>query len=258
MTKTTLLLLFFYVVCPIHAQTAGNPIQAVGEREWTMGLSGNYMNQEIGNVTAISKRVLVKSAWGVTPWISLYGLLGTVQLSMNKHTLGISDYKDQYRFAYGAGFHVQFDLNPETENGIGLWGIAQVLKYPSKGSFTKTVQYQSSSMVSEFAMKYDCGELMFCAGWIIPIKTVRLYGGGAGWATRRMDTKKEYVIDNDNVKQYIGEKKAEYQSGVWTGGIAGIEFILPQRYAISIEGLVFNRKNYQIMVGICQTGSPDW
>lgn len=242
----------------VSAQISGNPVEAINKREWTVGLSGNYINQQMEYTTAVSKRILVKSAWGIEDWLNIYGLFGSVQLSMNRNVPGIRDYKDKSRMGYGLGANVQFDLNPEVENGIGLWGGIQFLKYVSEGTFNKTAQSNGGDVLHEFAMKYDCGEMTVCAGWIIPIKSVRLYGGGAGWAIQRTDRKKEYLVENDGSKRYIGEQKGEYQSDFWTGAVVGVEFLLPQRYFFTVEGIVFNEQNYQIRIGICQTGSPEW
>ncbi len=258
MIKTIQIFLCFHVACFLFAQTAGNPVQAIDQREWTMGLSGNYLHQQLGNEIAVSKRLLIKSMWGVRRGIGIYGLLGTVQLSMNTNKPGITDYKDKFRFGYGLGLHVQTDLNRGVENSIGLWGGIQVLKFVSKSSFLKSVQFQGENYTREFGMKYDWGEMMMCAGFVVPIRILRLYGGGAGWASLRHDSKKEYLTDSSNSRQLMGEAKGDYQSGVWSGGILGIEFILPNRYSFSVEGLVFNKQNYQIMVGISQTGSPGW
>jgi hypothetical protein len=241
----------------LHAQMAGNPVHAVGKREWTVGLSGNYLNQNLVNAKAVSRRFLAKSMWGVNDWLGLYGLIGTVQLSMNIDKKEVQNYKDRLRFAYGAGFHWQINLNAEAENSLGLWGDAQVMKFLSENSYYLPSQSMIGSMTDQFLLTYDWGEALVCGGLVLPVRNFRFYGGGAAWGLRRMDTKKQYRIDANSTSQYVGQSKGTYQSGYWTGGIIGIEWDLPQRYSISIEGLVFNKENYQIMVGISQTGSPE-
>jgi hypothetical protein len=242
----------------LSAQIAGNPVRTVDKREWTMGLSGNYLNQEMGPTTAVSRRILVKSAFGVDRWLSLYGLFGTVQLSMNRKLPGVHDYRDRFRFGYGAGLQVCFDLNPAAEKSPGFWGGLQVLKFVSEGTFTTALQFQGSELIRRFDLKYDCGEMTLCGGLLFPIGKFTVYGGAAGWATSRTDTKKEYLVDNTGSKQYRGQAIGDFESGLWSGGILGVEYMLPQRVSVSIEAMAFNKNNYQIMVGICQTGSPEW
>jgi len=242
----------------LFSQTAGNPIQAVGQRQWTMGLSGNYMNQEMEYNTAASKRVLMKSMWGVNPWLGLYGTIGMVQLSLDDDRPDIADYKDRFRFAYGAGLHWQFDITDVGNEGLGIWGDIQVLKFNSQGSFLKHIPVQDDTITRTFGMKYDWGEMLMSGGFVLPMKNMRIYAGGVGWVLQRKDEKRETLTDLSDVIWEAQTVRGTYQSGLWTGAIVGVEFLLPKMYSIVIEGLAFNRKNYQIMVGISQTGSSDW
>ena len=52
----------------LQAQMVGNPAGVKGEGEWTLSATGIYINQRIGNEMAISRRVLLKSIWGLMPW----------------------------------------------------------------------------------------------------------------------------------------------------------------------------------------------
>ena len=253
-----LVLAIWLIPLGLSAQTAGNPVRTVPKGQWTVGLAGNYLNQNMQTSTAVSKRVFVKSMWGVDSWLGVYGMLGAVQLSMNVKQAGVKDYKDRFRFGYGAGVHWHFPIPAQSEYGPGLWGGVQGLKFLSEATFTRPIQFQGGSLNREFAVRYDWGEMLASGGIEFPVRSVRLYFGGAAWAIRRLDTKKEYLVDGTHDKQYLGKAKGEYRSGFWSGGVVGVEITFPQNYSISIEALGFNEENYQIMVGICQTGSPEW
>ena len=136
---------------------------------------------------------------------------------------------------------------------MGIWIGGQVLRYSSQGSFFE----QSELFLKEFEMHYDAREFMGYGGIIIPFKNFRLYGAGIGWATQGLESKTEY-LEFGEITSKIGQVDGEFRSGLWTGGVIGIEILLPQQYAISLEGLFFNEENYHIMIGVSQTGRSDW
>ena len=92
---------------------------------------------------------------------------------------------------------------------------------------------------------------------IIPLKIVRFYVAGTGWAVQRLEEKAAY-IDVSGSLQFIGEEKGEYRSGFWTGIMAGFEIVLPMRYTVGIEMTYFNADSYFIVAGVSQTGILSW
>lgn len=239
-------------ICPtLFAQTFGSPIETRGTGEWTLSAVGTYMNQQVGTETTVSTRALVKSAWGITPWLDFYVMGGGVQVDLEKNDANITDYSDKYRLGYGAGLNLLFKPSRSTKFWIVAGG--QVLRFKSEGSFYEDLIVGSEMYTREFAMKYDWREVRANIGIVIPSKKFNLYLGGTGWWLQRMETKREY-LDSGSYNSFIGEESGEFRTGLWTGGMVGIEILLPHRYSISIEALFFNESDYHLMVGICQTG----
>ena len=163
--------------------------------------------------------------------------------------MAVIDYEGKYRFGYGLGFNVHVPL----KGSWTAWAGGQALRFSSEGSYFT----MSDWVTREFAMEYDSREFQGQVGVIYPYRFMRFYIAGVGWAIQRLDTKREYV-EYEGSRGYLGEEEGEYRSGLWTGGLVGIEFMLPHRYSISIEFLGFNTSNYQIMVGISQSGMSSW
>jgi len=244
-------LLVGMTVSLLQAQMVGNPVGVRGTGEWTVSAIGTYMDQQVGSETAISRRILLKSTWGAASWLDLYCIGGMAQLELLTGVINIVDYKSKYRFGYGGG--VNITLTPMRESRMEIYLGVQALRFPSEGSF----QVVGKVYTQEFEMKYDWREFQGHVGIVYPYHTLRLYAAGVVWALQRFDTKNEYW-NYRNSRNYVGESRGEYRSGVWTGGVVGLELLLPKGYAISCEGLFFNEVNYHIMVGISQTGKFDW
>ena len=104
-------------------------------------------------------------------------------------------------------------------------------------------------------MKYKWLEMKAHLGLIFKYRSVRLYVAGAGWTLNRKDRKEEY-LERENMETPLGKTEADFGSGLWTGGILGVELRISGNYTIGVESLLFNRNDYQIMIGISQTGSP--
>jgi hypothetical protein len=268
--KITCALVFFLSI-HLSAQTCGGPAGAMGKGQLTMGLSDTYQTLWHGNQQAVSNRIFLKTQYGLAPWLDVYGLLGNIQSTMKNNRTDLNNYKDKSRFTYGVGFNVMLNpaspkpkrttrrpARPASRNDIGFWGGATVIRYPAEGVYDQSINVLGYSFVREYALKYDCREVTGHAGIFIPYRFLKFYAAGVGWAIQRLDTKKEYLVGVSEEPIKVGEVKATYQSGLWTGGLIGVQIDLPQQYAITIEALGFNKANYQIMVGISQTGMQTW
>lgn len=249
-----MMLLGLMTVNRLGAQMSGNPIDARGTGQWTLSATGTYFNQHLSDET-ISKRILAKSSWGIASWLDLYCLGGAAQVQINKSSAKYTNYTSKYSFAYGAGLNMV--LKSQSLPGIWLMAGAQVLRFPSEGSFKEYLSVGSSYYEKEYGMTYDWQEVKGNIGLIFPMRSFRLYLAATGWLLQRYDTKTEY-LDDGNHKTFVGEEKGEYCTGLWTGGIIGLEILLPQRYSLSVEALFFNEYDYQVMIGICQTGGFRW
>lgn len=251
------------------AQTCGNPAGAKGRGLWTMALSGAYQTLDEGTQTAETRRILFKTQYGLGSGLDAYGLIGAVDLAMKHNSPGFSVSNDKYRIAYGAGFSFQMPSQgakpaprararnaraSRNPNPLVLFGGGNILRFPSEAVYTKPGDYWAQ----EFRLKYDSREATGHAGILIPGRTLKFYIGGAVWAVQRLDTKKQTLIASDGVETVVGTKKGKYQSGVWTGGMVGVQYDLPENYSLSVEGVAFNQEYYRIMIGISQTGIRPW
>jgi hypothetical protein len=255
------------------AQICGNPAGTGGKALVAMSISGGYQTLDHGDQRADSRRMFIKTSYGLASNLDVYGLLGGVRLDMDSGKSGVTVSDGRTRFAYGAGFSLSLN-NPKAAGkkpawrtarkassgpSIGLWGGGHIIRYPAEAVYRQSIDVAGSSFIREFALKYDCMEVTGHGGFIVPFGRMKLYAGGVGWAMQRLDTKRERLINEaDAVDQSLGKKKAKYKSGIWTGGLAAIQFDLPQNYTVSAEVIAFNQQYYQVMVGISQSGLRTW
>jgi hypothetical protein len=250
----------------LYAQTCGNPAGTAGRGLWTMSLSGAYQTLDHGSQTFISNRVFFKAMYGLAPWFDAYGLIGGTQVSMKNHDPALTDYRDKSRLAFGGGFNILLNPPPPRANrsarpsarsgsqaGIGFWGGANIIRYPAEAVYSLS----NTPFVHEFRWKYDSREITGHAGIVIPYGNLKFYAGGIGWALQRLDTKREVATDGSSSLRDV-TLKGRYQSGLWTGGMGGIQLDLPQNYSLTLEAIAFNKSYYQIMIGVSQTGVRAW
>jgi hypothetical protein len=238
------------------AQIAGNPAGTLGQPEWSVSLGGGYFYQQVGPLDGRSQRILLKVNRGLLPWLDIYALGGAADLKLLRDSETITDYEDKFRFLYGAGINVSWP--PPGNQIFRLWAGGQAFRFQSKGAFTEEIWNPSEThllLTKRYHMEYDWREIKAFAGVILDFKAVRIYAAGAGWILDRVDLKNEYW-ETHNSSTHIGKAEGEFNTGLWYGAIAGLEFPLSGNYAITMEGLAFNQQNFQIMIGISQTGSP--
>ena len=235
-----------------RAQIVGNPIEVRGAREWTVGLHVNYARQDIDSLLTTSKRLLVRSTWGLTPHLDFYLTAGAVQLDISTGEPQFSDYAGAAAFAYGAGFNFALQ-RISTERPVGVWLGGHILRFPSNGSFIESLTSTESGIYREFEMTYDWLEIQGSLGLIVPVGRFHFYASFVTVSITRRDTKAEYLIAGDS-KTLNGEDRAKYRSGLMNAALAGIELTLPGRHAVTVELMYRNKKDYRVMAGICQTG----
>jgi hypothetical protein len=252
MTTSIFIILFFTLTSGLFAQMTGNPAGTQGSGEWTVSLMGTYFTHQVGNETDISNRILLKSTWGILPWLDFYALVGVVQLEIQKTDMDVSDYKDKYRTGIGFGLNVSL-LQESDIRPFSLWLGSQALRFKSHASFMQYFDYQDR----KYEMTYDWREYKGYGGLSMRIQQIRIYAAGIGWTMNRLESKKEYW-SSAGQWEYKGKEKGEYGSDLWTGGALGVTFLLPKRYSIGLELLYFNEYNYQVMIGIYQSGREPW
>ena len=247
-------ILFILIHGGVVAQMAGNPVGAQGG-EWSIGLSTSTLRHVIGAYTSDSQRHLLKSAWGLAPFVDFYVMAGGVQLKMESDSKALEPFKGKYRLGIGTG--LKLNLIDDKTAGFGLWVDGRIFRFTAAGAYEELQMINGASYYREHKLYYDWREFRCDVGLTIPVKRVKFYAAGSLLNIWRKDTKNEYLNDGEN-KTYLGKVKDEYKSGNWIGGLAGIEVQLPERYHLSVEFLGLNKKNYQIMVGISQTGMSQW
>ncbi len=246
-------LMAFVFFSESQAQMTGNPAGVGGKGEWTIGIDGTYMTQQQAGETAFTRRLFMKSEWGLAPWLDLYALIGGVQLEIRPGDEDFLNYKDRLRLGFGAGASLILPFS-SGQNPAALWLGVQGIRFASQGSFVSRETAVLEGIQQEFAMNYDWRELRGHFGLAIPVKSLRLYLAGVVWTVQRLETKTEYLTQ-DGQKSFIAKEEGEYRSGLWTGAVAGLEIRLPYHYAIGVEAIVFNANNYFIVIGIHQTGT---
>jgi len=230
----------------LFSQMTGNPASIKGNGEFTLSVSGTYLNHELANETAISKRVLCKAIWGATSKIDLFVTLGSVGLRMKPVESGVTEFEDKKRFAIGLGLNAEL-ISPTPSSPYHVWVNAKALRFKSSGSYIINIAGTSDFYQADLVYDWREVQVALCAKYNLSAFSV--YGGVLGWVLQREDERIE-VWNN----QYWGPERQTYQPGLWTGALAGIEFALPYDYAFSVEAVAFNEMNYQIMVGVTQTG----
>ena len=250
----SVILSVFLCVGMVHAQMIGNPVESTGSGEWTISASGTYMKQYIDMPTAM-KRLFLKSNWGITRWLDLYILGGGIQLELGSTRPEVEDYKDQFRVGYGVGYNIT--LKPKFLPIFSICIGAQAIRFVSNSYFSEDFFFNNQTYQSIFEMKYDWREVKMHAGLVFPHRMFRFYAAGAVWLVQRIEYKNEYWDTGDS-RSFIGKEDGEFNSGFWTGGIVGVDILLPQNFAISVEGLFFNMYDFQIMIGVSQTGGSRW
>jgi len=250
-------LLLCFIGSGAHAQMAGSPAGSQGQGQWSISATGTFMNQQVGREIAHSQRWLLKSTYGIVPWLDFVATIGATDLRLDSRKKTIEkDYKDKHRFTFGLG--LTLTLKKETEyKPLGIFAGGHFLRFPSKGMFTETAA--SGLIFYDYHMTYDCREYFIFGGLSYRIGHVRFYGCGAGWGISRLEKKVQYHYENRDAiqedKVWDGEVNGEYQSPLWTGALAGVEVVFPKTgYFISLEGLFYNEKDHMIMVGIGQSG----
>ncbi len=252
---------------PALSQTCGNPAGTAGKGQTTIGLSGAYQTLADGKQTFKSNRLFFKAMQGLAPWLDVYGLVGGTRVQFDPIAKGIASYQDKARLAYGAGFNVLLNPAASSRTGmtrgragsarqasVGFWGGANIIRYPAEAVY----DLNSGAVVHQYRMKHDFREITGHAGIVIPFGTLKLYAGGVGWAVQRLDKKSEYLLGISADPIHKGDAKATYQSGLWTGGMSGLQVDLPGNYALTLEVIAFNKDYYQITIGVSQTGIRAW
>ncbi len=224
-------------------QSAASPVMTPGTSEWTIAAIGGYFRQGIGGTeTADSYRALLKSSWGVAPWMDLYVLGGVANLKIETTDNTVTPLEDKFKLCYGLGMNVSMKM-PGFDK-IGLWGGVQAIRWRPEGDFTEPDLIGSDLYLRRKSMKYDWRELKVFAGVAVPFGPVKFYAGGAGWWLQRKDSMTEY-LENGSSRTLVQSVENDTQSGLWTGGIAGIELSLPENFALSIEVMAFNTSNWK-------------
>lgn len=250
MNNKKIVVILFLVACiiskPVLSQMVGNPASVKGNGEFTLSVSGTYLHHVLSKETAISKRVLCKATWGATSRIDLFVTLGSVGLRMKVDQSGITEYEDKKRFAIGLGLNAEL-ISPTPDTPYHVWINAKALRFKSSGFYTVNVPGTSDFYQSDLV--YDWREVQVSLCFKYNLSAFSVYGGALGWVLQRHDERIEVWHG-----EYWGPERQVYQTGMWTGALVGIEVPLPYAYAISIESTLFNEDNYQIMLGITQTG----
>ena len=239
-----------------YGQIVGNPVGNKGTKKWSVGVSGVYMVQDyLSNTRTISRRFLIKSEWGITPWLDFFALGGGYDLKLDFEKQGFTDFESKFKFCYGAGFDGEFQPTPELP--ISIWTGAQIFMGPAQGEYFENISFAGTNITKKYKLDYNWMESKIFLGLIYYGKLFKLYMAAAGWSLQNTSTLKIY--NQSGASWDLEEtREGEDSSGMWTGAMIGLEFDLPSNYALTFECLLFNEQDFQLMVGFSQTGTPGW
>ena len=237
-----------------YCQIIGNPVGTKGTRQWSVSLNGGYMTQQLAQKT-ISRRLLLKSEWGLTPWLDFYCLGGTYDLELDFANTEFTNFKSKMRFCYGAGFDISFQ--PQANIPVSVWSGAQIFAGPAKGKYFQNIPFAGTNITNKYELTYNWIETKGFLGLIYYGKLFNIYVAGSGWLLQNTSTLKQYS-KSGSTWSFESKQEGEDRSDLWTGGILGLEINFPGNYAITVEGMAFSETDFQIMIGFCQTGTPGW
>ncbi|MFO7891162.1 MAG: hypothetical protein R6V04_12600 [bacterium] len=239
-----------------YSQIIGNPVGTKGTKKWSVSVNGTYMVQDyLHNTRTSSRRLLIKSEWGITPWLDFYALGGGYDLKLDFEKQGFTDFKSKMKFCYGAGLDAA--LQPKSDLPLRIWTGAQIFLGPAEGDYFEHISFAGTSIIKKYRLEYNWMESKGFLGLIYYGKLFKLYIAVAGWLLQNTSTIDEYSQSGTSWN-LEASREGEDSSGIWTGGIIGLEFDLPSNYALTFECLAFNEQDFQLMVGFSQTGTPGW
>lgn len=257
MKKITLLFLAVYMsgFGISDAQIAGNPAGVNGTSVWSVSANAGYMTQQLDFET-VSKRMFIKSEWGITSWLDYYLMGGIFDLQLDFTDNQLTNFKSKMKFCYGTGFDIAFKIPGRTP--LAFWSGAQIFAGPAQGEYFRDIPFAGTIIRSEkYKLKYNWSEVKGFMGLIYYGSSFKIYAAGAGWFLQTISERKGYT--KDGLDWSLSNKvEGEDRSDIWTGGFVGIEIEFHHNIAFTFECLAFNEKNFHIMVGLSQTGNPGW
>ncbi len=238
----------------VNSQIVGNPVGTKGTGKWSVSVNGGYMSQQLDQAI-ISRRLLLKSEWGITPWLDFYCIGGAYDLELDFSENEFTDFKSKMRFCYGTG--VDLAYRPEGGFPVGIWTGAQIFIGPAKGEYYKNISFAGTTIKNKYKLEYSWSESKGFLGLIYYGKFFKIYVAGAGWLLQKTSTRKEYS-KSGTTWSFEERIEGEDRSDILTGGILGLELDFPGNYALTFECMVFNQEDFHLMVGFSQTGTPGW
>jgi hypothetical protein len=159
------------------------------------------------------------------------------------------------RFCYGTGFDISF--RPKADMPVNIWTGAQVFSGPAKGEYFQNISFAGTNITNKYKLTYNWMETKGFLGLIYYGKLFKIYVAGCGWLLQTTSTLKQYS-KSGTTWSFESKQEGEDRSDLWNGGILGLEFDFPGNYSLTLEGMAFNEKDFHIMIGFSQTGTPGW
>ncbi len=242
-------------IFPLNAQMTGNPVGVQGAGDWSVGASAGILRHGEGDFENYTKRIVLESRYGLSDWLDVFAIGGGFHVKRELNLSGIENYNGNYTLGYGGGFNLTKSeiLNGKANLCIGGYFV----RYPSKGEYAEYFQF-GGGWVNQ--IEYDTREYQVQLALVFPIRQVNFYMGAVGWGLQRIEDQALYLMDDNNMTADTPYSTSDgtYQTGLWTGGLLGLEVNLPQQFSIGVEFVGFNEKNYHILIGISQTGGSTW
>ncbi len=241
------------IYAEIAAQPAGSPVFSQSHREFTFSFNGGYLRKNIYGVHNDSPRLLVKSLFGLAKFVDVFGEIGFVKLNLTTSGESQFTFKDKYHLAFGGGITLRY-LNFKRIR-FSLFVSGRIFRFTSNPSSEKIANISSSEIEQSLEMRYDWREVTFNSGFIKGLGFANIFSGIQGKLIQRHETKiSKFIIAGgvDSENQTFGE----YKSGLQISPFWGIDILLPSRFTISLELIAISKTDFNINVGISQTGKP--
>jgi len=223
----------------------GGPIFTVGNQMTAMTVEGGRFTMKTttptgsGSQSATMDRVMLTARYGVLSNVDLSASLGTSNLGFTNLYGGYADFKSSWSFAWGAGMRAGYPVEPGPYQVVGC---VQYFGFQPKGSTTNgTEVIDSQYMWHEIAVS-AAGGMRF--GTLLP------YAG----------LSKPYLFGNHTVSVAMHGKEFPTAGGTHSyadgeqglRGILGLEWKLPEGYALSAEGSTNSDGAWALTVGFAQ------
>jgi len=248
------LVLLAWLISPssARAQALGLPLLSEGTGKVMFAVAGGQQDRVVGGWPTRSRLAYGRAALGIAGRMDLFVSAGVVELRIQSPEPGISDLTSSPALAYGLGMNLR--LIQLRRIGLSLVATANLWRFQSTPT-GRLLQQSQSGFDRRAALHYDWREASGAAAIRKTLGPAKIYLALGGYMIQRRE--QSWQILNTPVGDIEGNRATgEFRSGLVPQLFSGIDFILPQGFKLSVELQGSDRRNFGVLVGVSQTGSP--